>query len=478
MAEQLAANGFSLPLEVAFYGPGGTPFAYPPLGIYLMAVACGPLGVPIMTYARWFPGLFSVVLTLVVYVLVRRLTGSRWIAAVALVLVMTNRTILDFHCTTAGVVRGPALAFSVAGVWAALLVMRGPRLSAGRLAAAAGLFGLTLLSHLSYAVFLALSLVVVAWVGGGRLPWRRRLTALAVISGGGVLLACPWWLTVMRNWGLSPFVSAVGSHDGFGALSAVTSKGLLLPRALGSSLVVTLESWSPAVVPGLAMAGFALLAVRRQWLIPLWALATYFGVGESNRYLALVGGIAAALLLGAIAGWESPDRPGRPAVVAMLPAVLVAGTCLVVAAHGRYRTGTVLSPELLEAASWVRAEAPPGARYLEFTGDHNAGEWLPYLTRRTPIVAPWGSEWNGRRDRQLRLHEMLVESALSQRSDLTDSLLQLPDVEPDLLIIPVSSTALVDHLRGVGWAPTHRNAGYVVLSQMPPPLEPGPEVPS
>ncbi len=38
MAEQIADGGFSLPMQVPYYGPGGIPFAYPPLALYVMAV--------------------------------------------------------------------------------------------------------------------------------------------------------------------------------------------------------------------------------------------------------------------------------------------------------------------------------------------------------------------------------------------------------------------------------------------------------
>lgn len=474
MAEQLAENGLVVPREVAFYGPGGTPFAYPPFGIYLMAVASGSLGVPIMAYVRWFPGLFSVVLTVALTLLARRLVGDRWVAAAAVVLIMTNRAILDYHTTVAGVVRGPALAFAIGGLWATLSLIRRPRLAPGWLGAATGLFALTLLSHLSYAVFLFVSLVVFAWLGETRLPVRSRVAALAVILVGGVALASPWWITVVHHWGLAPFASAGGSHGGFGALTAAASQGLQLPRWAGSSVVSTLERWSPAVVPGLAVAGFGLLMVRRQWLIPAWGAATYFGIGESERYLALVGGVAAAVLLGALAGGELPERSRRLRVLAALPAVLVVGLCLVIGVHGRFRTTTALSPELLETATWLAARTPPDARYLELTGDHDIGEWLPYLTRRTPVVAPWGSEWNGRRARQLQLNRMVLECVGSQRGDLVDGLLDLPDVNPDVLVVPTSLSQLVDHLEGVDWVPLCRNTRFVVLGREPQPSATGP----
>ncbi len=38
MAQQIADANFVLPSMSPFYGPGGIPFAYPPLGLYLLAV--------------------------------------------------------------------------------------------------------------------------------------------------------------------------------------------------------------------------------------------------------------------------------------------------------------------------------------------------------------------------------------------------------------------------------------------------------
>ncbi|MCC6416690.1 MAG: hypothetical protein IT429_00405, partial [Gemmataceae bacterium] len=60
MAELVAANGFRLPEWVPWYGPGGMPFAYPPLGFYVMAGATAGLGVPTLAYLAWAPALFCV----------------------------------------------------------------------------------------------------------------------------------------------------------------------------------------------------------------------------------------------------------------------------------------------------------------------------------------------------------------------------------------------------------------------------------
>lgn len=38
MAEQIAGANFVLPAEIPYYGPGGIPFVYPPLGHYLFAL--------------------------------------------------------------------------------------------------------------------------------------------------------------------------------------------------------------------------------------------------------------------------------------------------------------------------------------------------------------------------------------------------------------------------------------------------------
>jgi hypothetical protein len=58
-AETLANNRYRLLVNVPYYGPGGIPFVYPPLAIYLMAFLTNELHIAPLDYLRFVPAIFS-----------------------------------------------------------------------------------------------------------------------------------------------------------------------------------------------------------------------------------------------------------------------------------------------------------------------------------------------------------------------------------------------------------------------------------
>jgi len=466
MAEELAGNGFALPASVPFYGPGSTPFAYPPLGIYLMAGAVGPLGVPAVVYAKVVPPLWGLLLAVAVYGLARRLAGSRAVATISAALVMTNAVFLDYHTLAAGVVRGPAMAAAVAGLWAAAAALEAPFLWRPRLLAAV-LFGLALLSHLTYGLFFLVSLAVFAVVpgSGSGTPRGRRLLVASMIAAGGAALALPWVAAVAGHWGVEPFLHAASTHGTLGPLRAAVAAGPRAPVALLDMALSLLERWSPALVAGLALAGLGVAAARRRWLLPGWAVAVFLTVGESERFLVLIGGFAAAVALGAVAEAVSSDglvASGPARWLRWLPAALVVGLGLAQAGLARARAQTELSAPLLEAAAWMRLEAG-GARYLELTGSHDVGEWLPFLTRSTPVVAPWGAEWNGGYRRQSDLFWRLRHCVAARDADCVEGFLANGREPVASVLVPVGADRVIERLTGRGWTVAFRNRGFAVL---------------
>jgi len=73
MAEAVAENGYALPARVPGYTPGGIPFAYPPLGFYLLAPLLDT-GVSPLALARVLPGVFRIVALMPTYALGRALS--------------------------------------------------------------------------------------------------------------------------------------------------------------------------------------------------------------------------------------------------------------------------------------------------------------------------------------------------------------------------------------------------------------------
>lgn len=467
MAERIRDHAFALPLDVPLYGPGGTPFAYPPFGLYLMAVVTGPLHVPLFSYLRLFPPLCTGLLCLAVYMFARRLIGGRWPAMAAVILAMTNATVISYHATAAGVVRTPAFVFAVFGLLATLLALEGGEWRRVALVGAAALFGLTLLTHLSYAAFFALGVVSMVGFPPATVQrgWRARVLLAAAIGAGGLALASPWWVTVAARWGVATFVGVGATHGGFGLATTSWVHNHLAGRIAGA-ITGFGRDWYPTALPGLAVAGLGWAAARGRWLLPVWFAVLLFGLGESDRFLVLIGALAAGelvVVLAASAVGHTGDR-ALLALAGVVPGLVVCGVALAAAAFAQFKVQPALTPGILDAAAWIRHATPATFRYAELSASHDVGEWLPFLTRRTPAICPWGAEWTGSYARQSELFHANEECVRRQDAACVDEVLRRAGAAVDLLVLPASANVLRrDFTASGGWSEGYANDQCVVL---------------
>jgi hypothetical protein len=469
MADAIRHHAFALPLVVPFYGPGGTPFAYPPLALYLMALATGPLHESPFFFVRFFPPFCSVLLGIAIYLLAIRLNGGRWPAMAAVALTMSNETIIAYHATTAGAVRAPAFVFAVFGLLATLLALEGGKRRHVALVGAAALFGLTLLTHLTYAMFFALGVACMvafppATVKRG---WCARVLVAGAIGVGGTALASPWWVTVAARWGLATFIGAAATHGGFGLATTTWFHDHVALRIV-SAITGLGRDWRPAVLAGLAVAGLGSLAARGRWLLPAWFVVLLFGLGESDRFLVLIGAMAAGELLAVLAG--SAARPaadrGLRMIAGAVPGFVVCGLALSAASLAQFAVRSALTPALLDAAEWIRNRTPATSRYADLSASHDVGEWLPFLTHRRPVICPWGAEWTGSYARQFELFHANEACVRREDAACVAGVMRRSGVTADLLVLRASANPLRrDFTASGGWIERYANAEYVVLSR-------------
>lgn len=416
MSEMLAGNHFSLPASVPYYGPGGMPFAYPPFSFYLMGAFIGPLGVSKWDYLRWAPPVFSWLALVPLFFLARKITGSHTKALAALLLAAASPRLFIVHGQSAGMVRALAFLLSLAGLYLFTLWLERRRI---RWAALASLcFALTLMTHLSYAVFFAAGLGLLGLVGfngekkeGQSFRLKGKIFPLlaAVLTGlGGLALAAPWWVTMIQRYGVKIVDYALHTHNNFGFLSLVQNPALFLD-VLNNALYLPLRE-TPLLI-GAALIGLAYCLVRRRWLLPLWFLAMLF-VSEGDRYLVVLGSMMAAEALldlaGAIpfssAGQET--REGRPAF-RFAPLIFLLLVLSVNYSDGLKEILSSFHPYLTEdsdaLAEWFQTQTPADTTYLMINNSAEEAEWMPYLLQRTPSAASWGAEWNGQYAEQLDL---------------------------------------------------------------------------
>jgi len=195
MARDLLANDFHWPLTTS-YNQLDIPFAYPPLGIFLLAWLHRLSGVNLLVLMRWIPALVSLLTLPMVYLLARQLLESAEEAALATLLFATLPRAYEWIIMGGGVTRAPGTLFYIAFAWAAYQAFSH---RSWKMAIWAGLFGgLVVLTHPERALHAAAAgLLFWLWLERSRQGTLRAL----LIGGGTLLVSAPWWGTVLTRYG-------------------------------------------------------------------------------------------------------------------------------------------------------------------------------------------------------------------------------------------------------------------------------------
>jgi hypothetical protein len=390
MAGEIAASGVALP-SVTSYNDAGIPFAYPPLGLYLLA-ALGAPGAAAIDALRFVPLLLSVATIPVVYLIGRGVLGSPMSALLATAFFALSTGSYQFLIMGGGVTRALGFLMAVVTVYFATRMYReGGRWTAW---AAGAALGATALSHPQAAVFGAVSVpLVLPFVATDRHRALRRLFVTGVVAAAVTL---PWLALVISEHGIDPLLSAAST--GGGAFLGVVS--LASSRTSGGVIDVI----------GIATTfGFVICVVRRFWLPPIWILAIAIVDSRAGQpYLSVPAGLAIAFMLRDIERMVRRSMAGGSSfgMVSHLPAAL-AVIVIAAAFFDSLASQSLpetplrsLSSETRSAMAWVRTETEPGSRFVVLSGRYWAvdaeAEWFPALANRRSIATVQGSEWQGR----------------------------------------------------------------------------------
>jgi hypothetical protein len=472
MTEQLVANGFKLPRIVPFYGPGGFPYAYPAAGFYLAGIITKLFKISSFAYLRFAPPLFTLIFLILDYLFIYNLTSSRIKALLGTALTATAGAVYEYHVQSAGMVRALALVFAMLALlfsWTAFQKSRSLRSTFLHATLAGISLGLTVLSHLSYALFAILGILVID-LFAYRPPWRLRLVLSAVIYGVGFLVSSFWWGTLLARFGYEVLLNPARSHGNFEVIQALIIVGLRhMPFLFVQKLIGTTYTWTPTILVGLIASGLAYLILRRNWALPIWFLIVFLAVGEPERFLLIIGCITAAEALGDVLTWISAQDALRQHTnfflytfaVCALFAVPVYNAAKMVASD----TPTLTS-SLINMSNWIQSHTLPDSTYLLLDDNNDLDEWVPYLTRRTPVVGSWGGEWVGNLNRLTDLSNRLDACLANQSDSCVQELIAQKKLDVSLLISLTNRSSLNAQIGAdQTWQPIFINDQFIVFER-------------
>lgn len=401
MIEDLRANGFRLPAVTSYNGLE-IPFAYPPLALYLAAGLATLLGVDSIEVVRVMPAVISILTTLAVFPLARRLTGDVWMAVFATAAFAVLPRSYIWMVMGGGVTRSLGFLFAVLAITQLYDLYdtggRRPLLLAALFATGA------VLSHMEGGWLVVYSSI--AFWGNG----RRGLDGIrdtCILGAIGLALTAPWWGTVLAQHGLEPFLAALNSGERF-------SVGLSLLARFAFSDTPGFD-----LIALFGLAGVFTSIRQRHLLLPSWMLLIFImdpraGSTYAMMPLAMLSAIGFFDLARGVRGASSRERVSdlaarRPSwlneALAALPPISAAAAvgvlwlaAVIAAPVATSEPLHILSPEDREAMAWVRDYTDLDARFLVLTPAAGwwsdiQGEWFPALAERRSVATPQGREW-------------------------------------------------------------------------------------
>jgi len=380
--------GFSLPAGLPYDG-AAVPFAYPPLALYLGALAQSWTPLTGLEVLRWLPLLFSVLTVPAVVLVARRLTGDAKVGFLAGVLYALIPSSYEWLIMGAGLTRSE-------GILAVLLTLSAlsPCFARGRLTRTEFILSIVgtaavILSHPEAPVYLLISATAL-WLGNDRT--LRNLLYLVMVAGSGVVLAAPWLLLVISRHGIGPFLSAM--HTSSWALDFTR---LFDPRYLA----FLSGDLGLGPLSFLSCIGIVYCFCSRRWGIGLWIpMLMFFEQRGGGTMVTVAMALVAAIVLVEIIG-RGARQSLAPSWAGVFVLSVLAGI-LVVTMGNNLRLWTRRDSPLKGVTQgeravmeWIRENTPSNARFLVLDGatrwaaDRYA-EWFPVLSNRVSVATVKG----------------------------------------------------------------------------------------
>ncbi len=394
MIRDLTSNHFLIPAFTS-YNRLNIPFAYPPFSFYVGGLL-SILGIPIIEVIRWVPPLVSTLSILAFYWMSGLILDSKSKATLATLAYALIPRSFSWYVMGGGLSRTFGVLFlllTCAATWK-LLTHREPKYIILTAVFGAG----AVLSHPETGLHTAAACALIYLFKGRTV---RGLRDILLVAFGVLVLACPWWLTVLSQHGFAPFQSAfhTGGHDALFWLPWFTFD-------FAEERFVTFFTV-------LGLIGIAVQLFRRDWFLTVWLLMTFVVEPRSATAiaalpLAMLAGISlsdfiipgfAFLVSKAGEGvrewtaWAAQNRNIRIILAYLLLSGLL-GSFSYDLSLARY----IVPAKGRAAMAWVQNNTPADARFVVLTGAADpfsdpTAEWFPALAARTSQDTVQGREW-------------------------------------------------------------------------------------
>lgn len=457
MAEQIAENNFRLPLETPFYGPGGIPFAYPPLGLYLLAILIKLTG-KYFIFLRFIPPLISFASLIPLFYLTLELSKSSIAALITVILTATSQDLYIANAWAAGIARAPAFFCMLVSLYYFSRQRNNPaRLNLVFM----GIFlGLSVMSHLVYALF------CVFWVGwwalfSGEVSFKKRLQNVFLPFAVSALIASIWLVPTLSRHGMLIFLDAFNSHGAKEALSFWQN----IQGIPGLFLLHTESVTSNGMLFALILSGMIFLIFKRKFTLVAFFLFIVMVFPERERFVFLLGciiaGIGVSMLLD-LCFVISKERMKQQYLLMLI--IPIIGMIWWSGLESISKYSPLIDRRALDLAQYIQLNMKPKQTYLALVKQDEA-EWFPFLFQREPLVAQWGSEWLGAYNEQTYMMARFRDCRAGQDWTCIEGVFPETGKYPDIMVTYAKDNDLNEQVASSGsWFQLYINNRYIVWS--------------
>jgi hypothetical protein len=293
----------------------------------------------------------------------------------------------------------------------------------------------------------------------------------------GLLVASPYWLSIIRNQGPGLFWNA------FSAQQTPASNSLPFPSWLAPLFNFTASgALYPFVWDFIIFSGVLWAVFKRQWWLPIWFLA----LGNIPREGWWMASVPASILAGFGIGefWQPFLTSTSKGLSWLERGLIYISLAIFIPAYLLLNVRGIITQELvrdynraqwsaaIEAMRWAKQNTPTDRRFLVLSAVQ-VREWAPQLMERTVLNVPQGAEWEPEKYQQIRAFEEQVNDC----NDVTCFQGELESITDDPQItLFVEKSLLTDHpsakrFNQVGFEVLWQNSG-VVIGRFPSTVQP------
>lgn len=398
MIVDLIENHYRLPMYTT-YNQANIPFAYPPLGFYLIAGIHTLTAIPVVKLLTYSPFVISVATIPVCYQFTKIFFGEKiFLRALATYIFATLPRSFEWFVMGGGITRSLGFIFALLALIYASKEFQERNLTANLLITA--LFScLTILSHPVATLFLAFGMVVLFIY-----YWPVTIAKPLLVVLVAVLASAPWWIVVLAKHGLSPYVGATNAgHVNWYELKYIITQNFEYENRFFLPLV-----------SALAIIGLFSPDRKRSLFLGILVWMGYFviprgGVDFLTVYLAMLSAVGFSVVA---SSWQKPFYPQQDYLQNRFS--LARGTKILLFYLAIYvflgsftykyvdnKVDLRLSEYDRDAMTWIDQNADVSSRILHVPSaeprrnwwNDYIGEWLPAISRRENVSTVQGYEW-------------------------------------------------------------------------------------